>query len=86
MLCCVVLYSVTLEDCFEYVVSARKEGLTIPVVLMGYYNPFLGYGEEKLVQVCCVLFCCVVLCFVVLFCVVLCCVLLCCVVLCCVVI
>lgn len=37
-------------DCLEYVRTARKEGVTIPVVLMGYYNPLLAYGEEKAVK------------------------------------
>ncbi|KAK2466741.1 hypothetical protein APHAL10511_000999 [Amanita phalloides] len=27
--------------------EARGKGLTVPVVLMGYYNPILAYGEEK---------------------------------------
>jgi len=43
---------VTIDDCLNYVKEARKKGLTCPVVLMGYYNPFLGYGEEKLVKAC----------------------------------
>lgn len=54
------------EDCLEYVRTARKEGVTIPIVLMGqyhlllhchglncplgYYNPLLAYGEEKAVK------------------------------------
>ncbi|KAI9350615.1 hypothetical protein DFJ73DRAFT_832114 [Zopfochytrium polystomum] len=29
-----------------------KEGLTVPVVFMGYCNPFLIYGERKLMQDC----------------------------------
>ncbi|KAG8798909.1 tryptophan synthetase [Serendipita sp. 398] len=37
-------------DCLEYVRTARKEGVTIPIVLMGYYNPLLAYGEEKAVK------------------------------------
>jgi tryptophan synthase alpha subunit len=27
-------------------------GLTVPVVFMGYYNPVLSYGEERLMQDC----------------------------------
>ncbi|KAG9318582.1 tryptophan synthase alpha chain-domain-containing protein [Chiua virens] len=27
--------------------EARKNGLTIPLLLMGYYNPMIAYGEEK---------------------------------------
>lgn len=29
--------------------AARAAGLTVPVVLMGYYNPALAYGEARLV-------------------------------------
>jgi len=32
--------------------TARKKGLTVPVVLMGYYNPMLSYGEERLMKDC----------------------------------
>ncbi|KAI6101028.1 tryptophan synthase beta subunit-like PLP-dependent enzyme [Pisolithus croceorrhizus] len=27
--------------------EARSKGLTVPVLLMGYYNPVLAYGEDK---------------------------------------
>ncbi|KAJ7685412.1 bifunctional tryptophan synthase TRP1 [Mycena polygramma] len=30
--------------------EARSKGLTAPVLLMGYYNPLLAYGEEKSIQ------------------------------------
>lgn len=30
--------------------DARKQGLKAPVLLMGYYNPVLSYGEERLVK------------------------------------
>ncbi|GLB34726.1 putative tryptophan synthase [Lyophyllum shimeji] len=30
--------------------EARKQGLTAPVLLMGYYNPLLAYGEDKAIQ------------------------------------
>ena len=30
--------------------TARNEGVTVPVVLMGYYNPLLSYGEERIVE------------------------------------
>ncbi|EJU05645.1 bifunctional tryptophan synthase TRP1 [Dacryopinax primogenitus] len=30
--------------------DARNKGLQTPVLLMGYYNPLLSYGEEKAVQ------------------------------------
>ncbi len=29
---------------------ARKNGVTIPIVLMGYYNPIYVFGEQELVQ------------------------------------
>lgn len=40
---------VTLRSCLDLVSQARKAGLTVPVLLMGYYNPILAYGEKKLV-------------------------------------
>jgi tryptophan synthase alpha subunit len=39
---------VTLHDVLDMVRAARAGGLTVPVVLMGYYNPFLRYGEAAL--------------------------------------
>jgi len=32
--------------------DARKRGLRAPVLFMGYYNPILRYGEEKLIMDC----------------------------------
>lgn len=40
---------VTVVKCLELVAQARKEGVTVPIILMGYYNPILQYGEEKLI-------------------------------------
>lgn len=37
-----------ISQCLGMVKKARKMGLTVPVVLMGYYNPFYQYGLEKL--------------------------------------
>jgi tryptophan synthase len=37
----------TLADCFELVREARAQGLAVPVVLMGYYNPILARGEAR---------------------------------------
>ncbi|PFH54150.1 hypothetical protein AMATHDRAFT_440 [Amanita thiersii Skay4041] len=34
----------------EQLREARSKGLTAPVVLMGYYNPLLAYGEDKAIQ------------------------------------
>lgn len=36
------------DQCLQMVKEAREQGLTVPLVLMGYYNPFLQYGLEKL--------------------------------------
>jgi tryptophan synthase len=41
---------VSLKDCLHYVEQARAKGLTVPVVLMGYLNPFLAYGLDKLMD------------------------------------
>ncbi|KAF9007422.1 bifunctional tryptophan synthase TRP1 [Cyathus striatus] len=30
--------------------EARNQGLAAPVILMGYYNPLLAYGEDKAIQ------------------------------------
>jgi tryptophan synthase len=32
--------------------DARKQGLRIPVLFMGYYNPLLQYGEERMLKDC----------------------------------
>jgi tryptophan synthase len=37
-----------MNQCLDMVRAARGMGLTVPVVLMGYYNPFLQYGLGKL--------------------------------------
>ena len=42
----------SLADCIAAVKEARSKGLTIPVVFMGYYNPFMQYGDERLVKDC----------------------------------
>ncbi|KAF1991352.1 tryptophan synthase-like protein [Aulographum hederae CBS 113979] len=39
---------VTVTSCLQMVRDARKRGLVAPVLLMGYYNPLLAYGEEKM--------------------------------------
>merc|ERR1719506_822713 len=38
----------SIKDVLKFVKEARARGLTIPVVLMGYYNPFFQYGIEQL--------------------------------------
>merc|ERR1712137_778410 len=40
----------TLDTVFSVIEQTRSQGLTVPVILMGYYNPFLQYGEAKCVQ------------------------------------
>ena len=37
-------------DCLKFVSEARAKGLTIPVILMGYYNPFYQYGIPALAK------------------------------------
>lgn len=39
-----------IQQSLAMVKQARDMGLTVPVVLMGYYNPFLQYGIDKLCQ------------------------------------
>lgn len=41
---------VTVPMVLDLVKKARASGITIPLVLMGYYNPILRYGEEKLIK------------------------------------
>ncbi|PAV23498.1 bifunctional tryptophan synthase TRP1 [Pyrrhoderma noxium] len=36
--------------CLSYVQEARWKGLKAPVILMGYYNPLLSYGEERAIE------------------------------------
>jgi tryptophan synthase len=40
----------SIPQCLEMVKSARERGLTVPVVLMGYYNPFYQFGIDKLCE------------------------------------
>ena len=37
----------TVGRCLQSVGAARASGVTIPLVLMGYYNPILRYGVER---------------------------------------
>ncbi|KAI1276480.1 tryptophan synthetase [Xylaria sp. FL0933] len=45
-------HGVTIESTLQMVKDARAQGLTVPVLLMGYYNPLLRYGEEALLDDC----------------------------------
>ena len=38
---------VTPAMCFDFVGQLRAEGVTTPVVLMGYYNPIMAMGEDE---------------------------------------
>lgn len=40
----------TLTGCLEMVQELRAEGMTTPILLMGYMNPILAYGEAQLVR------------------------------------
>jgi len=40
---------VTLQMSLDFIKEARAAGLKVPVVLMGYYNPFYSFGERKIV-------------------------------------
>lgn len=43
-------HNITIPLSLEMVQKARKRGLTVPVLFMGYYNPILIYGEEKMIE------------------------------------
>ncbi|GAB4123120.1 MAG: tryptophan synthase subunit alpha [Roseiflexaceae bacterium] len=38
---------VRLQDCLTTIASLRAHGVQVPIVPMGYYNPFLQYGLER---------------------------------------
>jgi len=41
---------VTFQDCCGFVKEARSQGLTAPVLFMGYYNPLLALGDDESVR------------------------------------
>lgn len=41
---------VNITSTLKMVREARKRGLKAPVLLMGYYNPLLSYGEERVLM------------------------------------
>ncbi|KAH7034228.1 tryptophan synthase [Macrophomina phaseolina] len=45
-----LLNGVKMSTCLELVRAARDRGLHAPVLLMGYLNPFLSYGEEQMIK------------------------------------
>lgn len=38
---------VNLEICLRIVRQLRQSGVTVPLILMGYYNPIFSFGEER---------------------------------------
>ncbi|KAK3697500.1 hypothetical protein LTR37_017446 [Vermiconidia calcicola] len=38
------------KTCLKIVRDARARGLKAPILFMGYYNPLLAYGEERMLQ------------------------------------
>jgi len=40
----------TSAKCLEAVRLLRSDGIDVPILLMGYYNPILAYGERQYVQ------------------------------------
>ncbi|KAK0705480.1 tryptophan synthase [Lasiosphaeris hirsuta] len=47
-----LLNGVTIQSTLQMVRDARKRGLRAPILLMGYYNPLLAYGEARLIKDC----------------------------------
>ncbi|RDA92266.1 hypothetical protein CP533_5756 [Ophiocordyceps camponoti-saundersi (nom. inval.)] len=43
-------HGVTIESTLGMVKEARNKGLKAPILLMGYYNPLLSYGEDRLLR------------------------------------
>ena len=41
---------VTVGTCLDAVRALRERGVSAPLILMGYYNPFLRYGIERFVR------------------------------------
>ncbi|RQM08499.1 hypothetical protein DH86_00000522 [Scytalidium sp. 3C] len=43
---------ITITSTLAMVREARKRGLRAPILFMGYYNPILSYGEDRLLKDC----------------------------------
>ena len=43
-------HGITVRKSLAAVVELRRRGVTIPLILMGYFNPMLAYGLEKFVR------------------------------------
>ncbi|QBM91055.1 tryptophan synthase, alpha chain [Metschnikowia aff. pulcherrima] len=41
---------ISVKKCLELVLLARELGVHVPIILMGYYNPIMKYGEQKMVE------------------------------------
>jgi tryptophan synthase alpha chain len=42
----------TIQLLFEQIKDIRAEGITVPILLMGYINPIIQFGEEAFLQKC----------------------------------
>ena len=40
---------ITVADCLELTAELRSRGVTMPLILMGYFNPILAFGVERFV-------------------------------------
>ncbi len=40
----------TLSDCLGMIAELRERGVTVPILLFGYFNPFLAYGLPALAE------------------------------------
>jgi tryptophan synthase len=45
-------HNVSLQTCFDTVKQARQKGLKVPLIFMGYANPFVQYGIERVAAMC----------------------------------
>ncbi|CAG8740663.1 12372_t:CDS:10, partial [Racocetra persica] len=45
-------HNIDIDQSLSFISEARARGLKAPVLFMGYYNPMLMYGEEKLIENC----------------------------------
>ncbi|MCE9644723.1 MAG: tryptophan synthase subunit alpha [Chloroflexi bacterium] len=43
-------HGITIRKSLTAIAELRKRGVTIPLILMGYFNPMLAYGLEKFVK------------------------------------
>lgn len=43
-------HGINLRDCIQLCARLRSEGITVPIILMGYYNPIYRYGVEECVK------------------------------------